>query len=270
MVVMAGTLIAFQRDQTAPELQGRECSLRLRSWMNDFIDKFVNWMLIKITVLLAITSDLQAVMNFAEIKIHWLILRNTVPGDWLDICRRGIITKPLNIVCWHQTPDTPVLLTSHQWLGENWPLDSVSTDSAIVSTGFNIWKIWIKSFNEIPSFLLNIFSWDFCVGCFTIDKRLELEDESPYRMRPRALLQNFQHTSLHFTFPSALPPCVTLQIITLVRMEETKMSDQVELKTYLWSAFKQLSCRGICPQPMCKQHFANRRWAVPGFDTIRF
>ena len=26
MVVMAGTLIAFQRDQTPPELQGRECS----------------------------------------------------------------------------------------------------------------------------------------------------------------------------------------------------------------------------------------------------
>ena len=98
--------------------------LRLRSWMNDFIDKFVNWMLIKITVLLTITSDLQAVMNFAEIKIHWLILRNTVPGDWTGYLQEH------NKSLWILTVDTrhlTPLCSSHR------TSDSEKTDPLIVS-----------------------------------------------------------------------------------------------------------------------------------------
>ena len=104
---------------------------------------------------------------------------------------------------------------------------------------------WVdfKSSNEIPSFLLlNIFSWDFYVGCFTIDKRLELEDESPYRMRPRALLQNFQHTSLFPPSPSQRDISNNHNCFNISKMW-TKMSDLIELKTYLSSAL--LSCRMI-------------------------
>ena len=42
-------------------------------------------------------------MDFTEIKIHWLTLRNTVPGDWTGYLQELIITKPLNILL---TPDT--------------------------------------------------------------------------------------------------------------------------------------------------------------------
>lgn len=61
--------------------QAREWSLRLGSWMNDFIDKFVNWMLIK---------------SLPTCNLSWILLRFKYI-DWpyvtrsrvteLDICR---------------------------------------------------------------------------------------------------------------------------------------------------------------------------------------
>ena len=126
MVVMAGTLIAFQRDQTAPELQARECSLRLRSWMNDFIDKFVNWMLIKITVL--------PTQSLPTCKLSW-ILRRLKYIDWLYVTRsqrwlNGIFAGADNNKASEYSLDTghlTALYFSHR------TSDSEKTDSSIVS-----------------------------------------------------------------------------------------------------------------------------------------